>query len=214
MDHLDLLKKDWQKAKQQFPKKSATEIYAMLLKKSSSIVKWIFIISIAEVVFWNILALLVPESSKKIYELMGLETLMLVTMVFGYVVTAVFLYLFYRNYIKIKVTDTIKQLMTNILRTRKVVRYFVYYNIGASILLLVIMNVYYYFRRADLYEIFSQFEGYKDLPPENFNTIFFTAQLIVGVGIFIFLVLFYRIVYGILLRRLKRNYKELKKIEL
>ena len=52
MDELELLKKDWQKKEGLMPKLSYDEIYSMLWKKSSSIVKWIFIISIIEFVFW------------------------------------------------------------------------------------------------------------------------------------------------------------------
>ena len=39
MDELELLKKDWQKNNNTFEKKSSSDLYAMLHKKSSSIVK-------------------------------------------------------------------------------------------------------------------------------------------------------------------------------
>ena len=45
MEGLDLLKKEWNK-ESNFPKITESEIYKMIHKKSSSIVKWIFIISI------------------------------------------------------------------------------------------------------------------------------------------------------------------------
>jgi hypothetical protein len=45
MKELDLLK-DWQKNKDSFEQVSEIEIYRMIHKKSSSIVKWILIISI------------------------------------------------------------------------------------------------------------------------------------------------------------------------
>ena len=47
MKELDLLKKDWQK-NDAFEQVSEVDIYKMLHKKSSSIVKWIFIISILD----------------------------------------------------------------------------------------------------------------------------------------------------------------------
>ena len=43
MDVLDLLKKDWKNNNAQFKQVSENEIYGMLHKSSSSIVKWIFI---------------------------------------------------------------------------------------------------------------------------------------------------------------------------
>ena len=58
MDELELLKKDWQKKDEHLPKLSYNEIYTMIWKKSSSIVKWIFYISIMEFVFWIAIILL------------------------------------------------------------------------------------------------------------------------------------------------------------
>ena len=61
MDELEILKKDWQK-NQKFPKLSKKEIYRLLHKKSSSIVKWIFILSIIEFCFWTLISLLMKDS--------------------------------------------------------------------------------------------------------------------------------------------------------
>ena len=54
MKELDLLKKDWKKNANSFEQISETEIYKMIHKKSSSIVKWILIISILEILFWTV----------------------------------------------------------------------------------------------------------------------------------------------------------------
>ena len=62
MDELDILKREWQTREQEFPKFTSKDIYPMLLKKSSSMVKWIFYISIAEMVLWTTLYFFVPES--------------------------------------------------------------------------------------------------------------------------------------------------------
>jgi hypothetical protein len=48
MDELEILKKDWKKSENTFDQVSETEIYGMLHKRSSSLVKWILIISIIE----------------------------------------------------------------------------------------------------------------------------------------------------------------------
>ena len=53
MKELDLLKKDWKKNADSFEQVSESEIYKMIHRKSSSIVKWIFIISIIEFLFWT-----------------------------------------------------------------------------------------------------------------------------------------------------------------
>jgi hypothetical protein len=215
MDNLDLLKEKWQSREQDLPKLSYQDIYQMLLKKSSSIVKWIFLISIAELLFWTILAFFVPESSKEINNGMGLKTAFLIINVIHYVIFALFIYLFYVNYRSIKITDTVKDLMKSILNTRKTVKYFVIYNVGAAMLLLLGVNVFYYTKKEQLYDLMLQnFEGYGAIPQESFISVFFISQLIFGVVLIGLILLFYRIIYGILLKRLKGNYDELHKIEM
>ena len=53
MDLLDNYKKAWNNQPEDAHKVSSLEIYKMAQSKSSSIVKWIFIIGIAEFVFLN-----------------------------------------------------------------------------------------------------------------------------------------------------------------
>ncbi|MCH2488756.1 MAG: hypothetical protein MK211_01285 [Flavobacteriales bacterium] len=214
MDNLDLLKEKWQSREQEFPKLTFDDIYKMLLRKSSSIVKWIFYISIAELVLWTILAFFIPESNKQITQEMGLKNIFLIVNIVNYTVFAIFIYFFYVNYRSIKVTDTVKELMKNILKTRKTVKYFVIYNVGGAALLMLAINIYFFLNKEQLYETFKGIEGYGNIPAENFTSVFFLSQAIAGVILVLLLLLFYRLVYGILLRRLKRNYRELKKIEL
>ena len=214
MDDLDLLKQKWQSVEQELPKLSYGDIHQMLLKKSSSIVKWIFLISIAELLFWTILAFFVPESSKAINESMGLKTAFIVINIIHYAIFSVFIYLFYKNYRSIKVTDTIKDLMRSILNTRKTVKNFVIYNVSASILLLFGVNLVYYTKKDQLYTLMVEnYEGYGAIPKESFTSLFFISQIIFGVLLVGLILLFYRIVYGILLKRLQHNYTELGKME-
>ncbi|WP_432410581.1 hypothetical protein [Rasiella sp. SM2506] len=214
MDVLDTLKKDWQKQESTLPKLSYKEIYSMLLKKSSSIVKWIFIISICELLFWILISFLVPDSSREFNEQMGLKTAFWILSALNYVVFGIFLYFFYKNYRAITVTSTIKELMKSILKTRNTVRYFVYYNIGSTALLLLGANLYFFFHKENLQQFLAQTnDNYGKLSPEEATTLFFGAQFVVGLVFIGLLMLFYYLIYGILLRRLKRNYRELKKIE-
>ena len=62
MDELELLKKDWQKEDSKYPKLSYDEIYKMILKKSSSIVKWIFIISLLEFALWTLISFALKDT--------------------------------------------------------------------------------------------------------------------------------------------------------
>ena len=131
------------------------------------------------------------------------------------VIFALFIYLFYINYRSIKITDTVKDLMKSILNTRKTVKYFVMYNVSASILLLLGVNIFYYSKKEQLYDLMIEnFEGYGAIPKESFTSVFFISQLIFGVVLVLLILLFYRIIYGILLKRLKGNYNELRKIEM
>ena len=196
------------------PHLSYSDIYKMLLKKSSSIVKWIFYISIAEIIFWTLLAFLVPESSTKFSDDIGLHNILLGANVLNYVVFGFFIILFYRNYRKISTTDSIKELMGNILRTRKTVKYFVIYNITTSILLIVGINIFYYLNQDIVFRFMTEDYGIANITQERFMKMFFVIQILFGIVMIGFVMLFYRLVYGILLRRLSKNYKELEKIEI
>ena len=52
MEELDILKKAWQKDTHSFEQVTEVEIYKMLHRKSSSIVKWILVISLLEFSLW------------------------------------------------------------------------------------------------------------------------------------------------------------------
>lgn len=211
MDQLDKLKKEWQSREQELPKVSYNNIYKMLLKKSSSIVKWIFIISVIELLFWISLYFIMPEGHMMIMHEMEIGDIMFYSNIVHFIVFGIFIFLFYKNYQSIQVTDNTKMLMQNILKTRKTVRYFVYYNLGMFVLISIVIDSYFYSRSHQLYEIMDF--ASKGVPEEGFANAFIISQIIVGIVVAGLLILFYWLVYGILLKRLKRNYKELKKME-
>ncbi len=211
MDELELLKKQWQSREQELPHLSYGDIYKMLLKKSSSVVKWIFIISIAELVFWTGIVFLLPDSYLEITTKMGIEGFILYSNILHYCIFGAFIYFFYKNYTAIRVTDNTKELMKSILKTRKTVRYFVYYNIGMFVVSSIIINIIYYTKSDQLYEVLEFAE--KGVSKDNFAKVFLFSEVIVGLLFLGLLILFYWLVYGFLLRKLKKNYKELKGIE-
>ena len=211
MDQLNKLKKAWQNREQELPKLSYNSIYNMLLKKSSSIVKWIFIISIIELLFWIGLNLVIPEDNLKLINEMGIGDIMHYSNIVHFIIFGVFIFLFYKNHQSIKVTDSTKMLMQNILKTRKTVRYFVYYNVGMLASGLIITDIYFYSRSQKLYEIMNF--ASKGIPEKGFATTFIISQIIVGILVVGLLIAFYWLIYGILLKRLNNNYKELKKMD-
>ena len=105
--------------------------------------------------------------------------------------------------------------MQSIIKTRKTVTYFVIYNVASTVLVLLYINLYFFSKKDQLYLLLKQGNDISEsMAKENFTSVFFIAQFAVGVLLIVFILLFYRIVYGILLKRLKGNYLELKKIEL
>ena len=206
MEELDLLKKDWQKNENSFEQVSEMEIYRMLHKKSSSIVKWILIISILEVLLWTGISLLfnTDDYLKEIHGESYIALFKYLT-VFNYSVVAVFILIFYKNYKNISTITSTKQLMNDILKTRKTVQYYVWYNLGMIVFSMIIGFVLAFSLNPKVHEL-------------TLNTKVFTltillcgAFLLLFVGLFW---LFYRLIYGILLKKLYRNYHELKKIDL
>ena len=210
MKELDLLKKDWQKSENSFVQVSETEIYKMIHEKSSSIVKWILIFSVLEVLLWTFLGLF-SNVNDYLKEINHLELILYFDIFnyLNYVVIIVFIYLFYKNYVLISTTTSTKKLMQDILKTRMTVQYYVWYNLG-----MVVVSCIIAFTIAFVYN--PELETIKEKIASNNIAMLITIGLlllifILFIGLFW---LFYRLVYGILLRRLLTNYKELKKIDL
>lgn len=200
MKELDLLKKDWQK-NDTFKQVSELEIYKMLHKKSSSIVKWILIVSLIEFVVLNGISLLLNDPKYDAF--MRLHPFISFLEKFNYAVIIVFIFLFYRNFKAISVLNSSRTLIKHILKTRKIVTYYIYWNIFIGGVTGALSGI----------EGFN--EGYgsgnenKAVLAANCFTIIIMALLIMG-GIW----LFYKLLYGRFLSKLKDNYIELKKIEL
>ena len=207
MDKLDLLKKDWNKGHQNFSK---GDLYKMIHKKSSSIVKFLFYISIGELILWlgiNSLQWFYSEDYKnKIETAFGDDSLMYAATIVSYAIIILFILLLYRSYQKITATSNVKTLMENILNTRKIIKYYVSYN-----LIMLFIGLIYGFYVAihndpELAEMFAHFTDQQ------------TMKFIVIIGLVIAVTLvcvwlFYKLIYGLLIKRLNKNYRELKAIE-
>ncbi|AWA30134.1 hypothetical protein HYN48_08605 [Flavobacterium magnum] len=210
MKELDLLKKDWQKEGQPFKQISEEQINTMIHRKSSSIVKRILIISVLEFLFWIAISMLLTDDKYNAkVENYGLETFMFISNIVNYGVLLFFIYFFYKNYKTISTTDSTHQLMKNILATRKTVKYYIWYNLGIVALDIVLTLIMEYYHDEKLQTLRQSTEG-KGVS---------AALLLVGLGIVILAIgivavwLFYRLLYGILLKKLYKNYNELKKTE-
>ncbi|UOE38860.1 MULTISPECIES: beta-carotene 15,15'-monooxygenase [Chryseobacterium] len=215
---LDSFKKTWQEQPVQ-PKYDYNEILKMLNKKSRNYMKYIFWISVAEFLFFTVLALFYiiksndSESFLSILEKMGvkkdieLETklnhIYLLIKVLSLLVTGFFVVKFYLNYIKIKVQEDLKLFIIRIITFKKTVNAFILTNIGLLIVLILVLTgfAFYILNTQHIQLSNSEFTG-------------FVAGIVASTILCIFLIwIYYRLVYGIIMSRLDKNLKQLKEIE-
>ena len=204
MEELDLLKKDWNKANV-FEQVSEAEIYKMLHKKSSSTVRWILIISVIELLLWSGSSLLLnADDAFKKFNIANLNWYVMASNIVHYSIVIVFIMLFYVNYRKISVITSTKNLMKSILKTRKTVQYYIWYNLVVIALSFVLGIVLVFMLDPTISKLSKN---------ANFKYGFIIGfVLIAAITIGIFWML-YKVIYGRLLKKLYQNYEELKKID-
>ena len=100
--------------------------------------------------------------------------------------------------------------MSSIIKTRKTVQYYIWYNLTmfAIIFIIVVISQITYDPNLN-----SVIENTKEMNPQTFWVIIgliYFALFAVTFGLFW---LFYRMIYGFLMRKLYKNYEELKKMD-
>lgn len=205
MDDLDLLKKNWQK-QDSFNQVSEQDIYEILQKKSSSIVKWLFFMSVLEFLFCTIMNVFTDGDNilgNKKYDFY-FELLEY----FSFLITLIFVYLLWNNYKKISTISNTKKLMSDILNTKKIVNYYVIYNLVTIVFVLIIGFAFLAIKNTDNPILAAKIT-------ENPSLVWVLTAIFIVVAIIILAViwLFYKLLYGILLKKLYSNYEELKKID-
>ncbi len=201
MDLLDNYKKAWENQPEEITRISTSEIYKMTQAKSSSIVKWIFVIGLLEFAFMILSTFIFDISNDEkilvemeIYEFVQISQYLTIPVLFY------FLFLFYKNYKNISSIDNTKKLMTKIKKTRRTVRNYVIFNLLYIVYLAAIITF-----------------GMVMTPQGNLeNTPGWIIVLIMMLVTIIMLFLFwgfYQLLYGILLNKLNRNYIELAKLD-
>ncbi len=203
VDELEMLKKDWQKQEGSLPKYTKEDLYPMLLKKSSSVVKWILFISIAEFAVWILLSFgikITGDDASNVKTVIG-DSVEYISTGIHLAALIFFIGWFYKNYKKIENTDSPRVLMQNILNTRKTVKYYIWFNLAFLVLGTVGAFVLIEATHPEFLSTDSLFLAVISL----------IIMLALAIGI---LLIIYRLLYGRLLRRLKANYNQLKKLEL
>lgn len=201
MDGLDLLKQHWNKDNN-FPKIDKEEIKQMLYKSSSSIVKWIFIISVIELALGVVLGFIFTgekDIHSPIYNAINIGF----DLVF-YAVILYFMYQFFSSYRKIRNTTNTRTLLETILNTRKYVNQYIQFNIYCIIFQFSLVSI-----EKIILEAQSRTTG---------EAILFSIFMVLFVSLFCWLFLlivrfYYKLLYRRLVKKLNHNYEELVKIE-
>lgn len=215
---LDNFKKTWQE-QDILPKYDSTEIEAMLNKSSKNYVKYILWISIAE--FLVILCMNFyyaflgndRNSLMSILSRLGIKNTTSLEVNFTHLyfylklvsllMTAFFVVKFFRNYRKINIESNLKKLILQIINFKKTVNFFILANILLIILFTVVLLVV-------TLTVLSQQNIHLNSP----TLIRFLVGTIVMMGISVVLIWgYYRLVYGIILKRLGKNLEELQRID-
>ncbi len=215
MDELELLKKDWQKREVNLPRLSYEQIYQMIWKKSSSLVRWIFYISIIEFLLPHLLYLLPSFREGLSYDFatkLGINSWLIALTAVQYAVAFFFIFQFYRRYREISVLDNAQQLIKRIFRTRRTVKHYV---IFCLVMILTVFLVFIVGMALDenLVTTLNLDAQSKEVDPAQLK--WMMIGVMAGAGI-VFTALMggiYFLLYGLLTRKLMHNYKELKRIE-
>ncbi|MEI7486984.1 MAG: hypothetical protein WCJ72_06165 [Chryseobacterium sp.] len=197
MEELKLLKKDWNKESDEFKNYSEKEIYEMIKQKSVSVTRILCLIGLIEIILWAVYGYIDGE-------------LPILRMVLFVVFFALIIYF----YFKMKTEESSISLMKNILNIRKVIFGYA----GISFFLIVLNSIIDF--KYDTRDFIAGFRdgsygtSHKTDPDTILPSI--TNYIVFGVVLMITMYLIYLIykkTYGKILFDLKKNYKELSKVE-
>jgi hypothetical protein len=213
-DELELLKKDWQKKEFNIPKLSYEDIHKMIWKKSSSIVKWILIISILEFILPHLLYLLPSmQEGMEVYKKIGVSKYLFILSILTYAVAFYFIFQFYQRFKEISVLDNSKNLMRKIIKTRRTVKHYVIFSLSMIMVTIIIMIIGVYLSDNITLAFPELKEGLKNISPEKLKITVMLSMGIFGIILTLFMGGIYFLLYGLLLRKLKKNYSELRQLE-
>ena len=215
---LDSFKETWQQQPVQ-PKYDTSEIESMLNKSSRNYVKYILWISLVEFVLIlgaNLYYTFLGEDTTDLISVLGklgidnsdqfqntLTQLYLSLKMVSLALTGIFVYLFYQNYRKINIESNLKKLILQIIKFKKTVQLFIVANIALVILFTLVLGIF-------TFSVLAQ----QNIELTNPTLIGFIAGLGLTMGISVVLIwIYYRVVYGFILRRLGKNLEQLQNID-
>lgn len=214
---LDDFKKTWQEPV--LPKYNTSDIESMLNKSSRNYVKYILWISIAEfliILAANLYYIFLGEDTTDLMSVLGkigignsdyfentLIQLYFILKMISLALTGGFVYLFYQNYRRISIESNLKKLILQIIKFKKTVQLFIIANIALVILFTLILGIF-------TFTVLVQ----QNIEISNPTLIGFITGLLLTMGLSVIIIwLYYRVVYGFILRRLGKNLQQLQNIE-
>ena len=214
MDLLDKYKKTWGLQPKNIDKISSEEIYKMARSKSISIVKWIFILGLIEFLI-GIIFMLLNIYQNQTYDMLATDLLTRKYLLYLSFLTVPFLLyflnMFYNNYKNISVTDNTRVLMEMIKKTRRSVRNYILFNLAIIVLGSIIITFISLKNSTRDIILRNQIINFK----LNFDDDESIIIIMVIITVIILTVIwsFYQLIYGNLLKKINRNYRELKKLD-
>ena len=200
MENLENLKDIWKNQGESNIRFTQDDIHKMVQKKSSSIVKWILIISLLEFILPNLMFLFTDfKGTREFYQQYGLSSNMMIFTVVHMIIILAFIYVFYKNYKNISAESTVKLLLSNILKTRRTVKYYIYYNL--TMMGIIGVNIFYAAYKSPTFQNSLSSDT-------SMLMIWIVSIVLLSLALFVFWI-FYRIIYGFFLKKLKRNYAAL-----
>lgn len=216
-DELDDLKSLW-KSQPEEKNYDRNDIFKMIHRKSVNSVQWLFIITIIEFLLGILLSLWSIFSGQKMYssetiDAIGLETYSKFESIthVGLIGSVLFISVTFYYYRKISSALSVNKLMQTIMRFRKTIMWLIICWVSFSFILIIPLvmemgeNTY-------LNTVNHENETLEQMRLQAKKTAWIFAGIMIGFITF-FCVIYYGIIYGVFLRRLGRNLKELKNIE-
>ena len=215
---IDKLKNAWQK-QETAPRYQDSEISEILNKKSRNYVKFIFWISVAEFALFFILntsAWLRHENGDAYFtQLLQLginvnervkatfHNIYFVFKLISLLIILSYVWIFFRQYKKIDVESNLKNFILQIISFKKSVNRFILINIVFLVIFLLLITLFpiIYIQQNNISISNSKYAG------------FIVGIIISGIVCVLLVILYYKLVYGILMKKLSRNLQQLENIE-
>jgi hypothetical protein len=207
MEELELLKTHWKK-QDDFPKKSKIELHKIIKRSSSNTLKWMIAANIFELLFLVALGIYFGQKDADYSHLFLTNTTLIAFFnILDYVIIAipiVFSIIYIYMIRKIQITDSISDLLNNVLNARKLLNLYIYINLCIFIGIISFSMIYTYdeVKKMHVEGIENLSEGW--IFGIHLFSIVITFVLLSGI-----VWLFYKLLYGKLLKRLKRNIQDL-----